>query len=235
MTYSSTNAIFRILLCAVLFSPPAIAMDDNQIFYYGGFEVDVSDSDDGTLVTWDADAWIGGDRQKLWLEAEGESLDGDVEDAEIQLLYSRPISEFWDFRAGLRQDFEPGDTTYAVLGVEGLAPYRFETEAKLFVSEDGDVSFRIEQEYIVQLTQRFIAMPHIEFNAFAQDVDEQGIGAGFSDLEVGLQFRYEVTRKFAPYVDLVYEKKLGETANIAGAQGEETDEFTARFGVKAWF
>ena len=213
----------------------AFAMDDDQVFYYLGAEVDIADADEGTLLTWDGDAWAGGDRHRAWLELEGEALDGDVEEAEIQLLYSRPVADFWDVRIGLRQDFEPSDTTYVVLGVEGLAPYKFETEAKIFVSEDGDISFRLEQEYTIQFTQRFVAVPYLELDVFAQDVEELGIGSGFSDLEAGLQFRYEVTRKFAPYVDFVYESELGETANIAEALGEDTEEFTARFGVKAWF
>jgi len=223
-------------ICFLLMSAiSASAMDDDQVFYYLGVEVDVADADEGTLLTWDGNAWAGGDRQKVFLEFEGEALDGDVEDAEIQLLYSRPIADFWDVRFGLRQDIEPDDLTYAVFGLEGLAPYRFETEAKVFVSEDGDVSFRVEQEYIIQVTQRFVVVPHLELNAFAQDVEELGIGAGFSDLEAGLQLRYEVTRKFAPYLDFVYETDLGETADLADALGEDTDEFTARFGVKAWF
>jgi len=213
----------------------AFGMDDDPILYYLGVELDVADADEGTLLTWDGSAWAGGDRQKVRLEFEGEAIDGDVEDAEIQLLYSRPISDFWDVRFGLRQDLEPGDITYAVFGLEGLAPYKLETEAKIFISEDGDVSFRVEQEYTIQITQRFVAMPHLEVNAFAQDVEELGFGAGFSDLEAGLQLRYEVTRKFAPYLDFVYETDLGETADLADALGEDTEEFTARFGVKAWF
>ena len=119
------------------------------------------------------------------------------------MLYSRNIAKFWDLRVGIRQDFEPDETTYAVIGVEGLAPYWFETEAKLFVSDEGDVSLRFEQDYELFITQRLIAQPHVELSIYAQDVDEQHIGAGFSDIEAGLQLRYEITRKFAPYVDLV--------------------------------
>lgn len=235
MTNRNLYSICQWLLFSLLVSSAASAMDNDQVFYTAGVEIDIADADEGTLLTWDGSAWAGGDRQKVWLEFEGEALDGDVEDAEIQLLYSRPISEFWDVRFGLRHDFEPGDTTYAVIGVEGLAPYKFETEAKIFVSEDGDFSFRLEQEYTIQITQRFVVVPHLEVNVFAQDVEELGIGAGFSDLEAGLQLRYEVTRKFAPYLDFVYETDLGETADFADALGEDTEEFTARFGIKAWF
>lgn len=231
-----SNRMRTVLCCVGLFLPsPVFAMDDDQVFYFIGAEIDAADADEGTLVTWDGNAWAGGDRQKIWLEFEGEALGDEVEDAEIQLLYSRPIADFWDFRAGLRQDLEPDTTTYAAFGIEGLAPYRFETEAKLFISEDGDVSFRFEQDYTIQLTQTFVAIPHLEMNAYAQDVESRGIGAGFSDLEFGLQFRYEITRKFAPYLDLVYERDLGETASIADNLGDDTEEFTARFGVRAWF
>ena len=36
-----------------------------------------------------------------------------------------------------------------------------------------------------------------------------------------MQTRYEITRKFAPYIDLRYERKFGETGSIAKSEGED--------------
>lgn len=135
----------------------------------------------------------------------------------------------------MRQDFAPRGETYLAAGVAGLAPYFFETEATAFLSTEGNVSARFEQSFELLITQKLIAEPHVEVNLFAQDVPEQGVGAGFSDIEAGLQLRYEVTRKFAPYVDLVWERDLGETASITRASGEDVEDTTLRFGVRAWF
>lgn len=230
------------LLVVTLMSGSALAASEHGdhgsgIFWGAGAEVDGSDadwltSDDVTVVTWDAYAWVGGDDVKLRIEAEGGSLDGDVEQSELRALVSWNVSEFWDVQAGLRHDFAPGDLTWAAVGVHGLAPYFFETDAHVFVSEDGDVALRAEQAIDIAVTQDLFVEPHVELNAFAQDVPELGIGAGVSSVEVGLQVRYEFSRKFAPYIDLVYERDLGETAIITRAAGEDVEATTLRLGLR---
>ena len=117
-------------------------------------------------------------------------------------------------------------------GFQGLAPHFFETEARLFVSEEADVAFRFEQTYDLPFTQRLILQPHIELNAYAQDIPELGVGAGIADVEAGLQLRFEFTRKFAPYADLVYERKLGETSQITRKSGEDVENTTIRLGLR---
>ncbi len=132
-------------------------------------------------------------------------------------------------------DTQPESLTYAVIGFEGLTPYFFETEAHLFVSEEGDVSARIRQENEFLLTQKLITQPYVEANLFAQDVPELEIGAGLSSAEFGIQTRYEFTRSFAPYVDVNYERKFGETSSIAKSNGEDNDAVIGTLGVTLLF
>lgn len=193
---------------------------------------------EGTDSTnWNAQGWFGGDYNRVWLKTDGTSLsDGTVEEAEGQLLYSRLIAPFWDFQAGLRYDEKPKPSrSYAVLGVQGLAPYWFELEAAAFVSEKGDVSARLEAEYDLLLTQRLIVQPRFETNLVAQKVEELGIGQGFSDVELGLRLRYEIRREFAPYVGVSWARKLGDTADFARQAGEDADNFAVVAGVRVWF
>jgi copper resistance protein B len=150
-------------------------------------------------------------------------------------MYSRNVAEFWDAQVGIRYDEQPNSTAYMVAGFEGLAPYFFETEAHLFVSDEGDVSARIRQENDLLITQKLIAQPYIEVNFSAQDVLEQEIGAGLTSGEFGIQTRYEITRKFAPYIDARYERKFGETSNIAKEHGENQDDFIASVGLRVMF
>ena len=121
------------------------------------------------------------------------------------------------------------------MGVNGLAPYFFETEAHLFISDEGDVSARLRREHDLLITQRLILQSYVEVNLFAQDVPEQDIGAGLTDAEIGLQTRYEFTRKFAPYVDVRYERKFGETSSIAKNNGDDNDDFIAALGLRLMF
>jgi len=119
--------------------------------------------------------------------------------------------------------------------VLGLSPYFFETDAALYLSEDGDLSARVRQEFDLLLTQRLVLTPEVELEAFARDVPELGIGAGISSVKAELTLRYEVTRKFAPFVRVEYERALGETAGIARAAGRDVETTSVRAGLRVWF
>lgn len=206
-----------------------------EIWHAFVLEADYGGGQSGPVWGWDFDGWIGTDENKLWLKSEGENEGGTTDKAEFWTMYSRNVHDFWDLQAGIRHDFQSQSTSYAVVGINGLAPYFFETEAHLFLSDDGDVSARIRQENEFLLTQRLILSPYAEINLFAQDVPELDIGAGLSSGDIGLQTRYEVTRKFAPYVDFRYERKFGETSSIAKNEGEDNDDFIAGLGVRVMF
>lgn len=205
------------------------------IFHMFRLETGYGGGKDGAIANWDLDGWIGTDENKLWIKSEGEHNNGKMEDAEVWAMYSRNIATFWDVQAGIRHDFKPRSTTYAVVGFTGLAPYYFETEAHLFVSDKGDVSARFREENDFLLTQKLILQPYAEVSIYAQDVPESDIGAGISDAAIGLQTRYEVTRKFAPYADIRYGRKFGETSSIAKSNGDGNDELTGTVGLRLMF
>lgn len=198
-------------------------------------EVRPAAGDDG--YAWEGEAWYGGDINRLVLKTEGEgAVGGDLHAAEVQALYSRAISAYFQLQAGVRHDFEPGPSrSYAVIGVEGLAPYWFELEGAAFLSTKGDVSARLEGSYDLRLTQRLILQPQAELNLAAQDVPELGLGAGFTSAELGLRLRYEFRQEFAPYVGVAYERRLGETAKFARIAGDDAEEARLVLGVRAWF
>ena len=187
---------------------------------------------------WDAQGWIGGDLNKLWLKSEGEGpmRGGSPEDTEFQALYNRTISPFWNAQAGLRYDVNPNpDRGFAVVGLQGLAPYWLESDLALFVSEGGDVSFRSEFEYELLLTQKLILQPRAEINAAVQDAPAYGVGNGLNNTELGLRLRYEFVREFAPYIGVRWEQTYGETKDMAQAEGESTSSTAFVIGLRAWY
>ncbi len=186
-------------------------------------------------LLWDAQGWWGGDLSKLWWKSEGDIEDGDVGDAELQLLYSRAITAFFDVQAGVRQDLEPDSRTYAVLGLQGLAPYWFELDAAAFVSEEGDVSARLEAEYDLLLTQRLVLQPRAETEVAFEDDPERGLGSGFTGVDLGLRLRYEIRRELAPYIGVEWSRALGETADLVRAAGGEDETTALVAGVRIWF
>ena len=185
---------------------------------------------------WDAQAWYGGDIDRFVLKTEGEGeFGGALEDAEIQALYSRAISPFFDLQAGVRLDLEPDSLTHLVVGLQGLAPYMVHLDGSLFLSDRGDLTARVEAEYDQKITQRLILQPRIEAGFAAQDIPEREIGSGITTIEPGLRLRYEILREFAPYIGIEYEAKLGKTADIARANGRDPDGVKAVIGLRAWF
>ena len=185
---------------------------------------------------WDAQAWFGGDWNKLWLKSEGKnSVGGGTEDADIQALYARRISPFWYLQGGIRQEARPTPSrNQAVLAIQGLAPYWFDVQASAFIGS-GNVSGRLEADYDQLLTQRLVLQPRIETNFSGSSEPMRGIGKGLNDVELGLRLRYEIKREFAPYVGVTWTRKLGETADFARAQGRDVRETALVVGLRIWY
>ena len=199
-------------------------------------EVNLRNGRDG--YAWeDLHFWYGGDINRLWIKSEGEGeFGGSIERAEVQALWSRAISPFFDLQAGVRYDLRPDpERAHLVLGVQGLAPYWFEVDGAVFVSHRGDVTARLEGEYDQRITQRLILQPRVELDLSLQDVPEIGIGSGVSSAEAGLRLRYEIVPEFAPYVGFQYEREFGDTARFSRAAGEDVGGWRLVMGVRAWF
>lgn len=190
-----------------------------------------------TAARWDAEGWWGGDLNRVVVKSEGETTFGKpVRAAETQALYARALDPYWNLQAGARQDLGAGrNATYAVLGVEGLAPYQFEVEGALFLSTEGRALARAEAWYDQKITQRLIAQPRVELNLAAQDDGRDRIGAGLSTAEVGLRLRYEIRREFAPYVGVSWERAYGATARYARSDKEATGGVALVMGLRGWF
>ena len=197
---------------------------------------EVRPSDDGDAYAWEGEASFGGDINRFVLSTEGEGEDGDLHEAEVQALYSRAIGSYFNLQAGVRQDFEPRPRpTYATVGVEGLAPYWFEVGGALFLSDEGDLSARLEGSYDLRLTQKLILEPRAEVNLAASADRALEEGSGVRDVELGLRLRYAIKPEFAPYVGVNWERKFGDTADFARAAGEGVEDTRFVVGLRAWF
>lgn len=191
----------------------------------------------GDGYRWEGEGWFGGDIDRFVVKTEGEGdVRGPLEQAEVQALYSRAIGPWWNLQAGVRHDIRPDpQRTHAVLGFEGLAPYWFKAAGALFLSNKGELRGRIEGFYDQRITQRLILQPRGEIEASAQSIPEIGVGAGLTNIEVGLRLRYEIKREFAPYVGVEWAGKTGETARFAREAGERTSGISYVAGIRFWF
>lgn len=184
-----------------------------------------------------AQAWYGGDIDRLWVKTEIESDFGRrPEQAEVQALWSHALDPWFNLQAGIRYDFEPNpERAHAVLGIQGLAPYWFEVDGAFFLSDKGDLTARLEAEYDQRITQKLILQPRMEVDFAFQDIPEIGVGSGFSTAEVGLRLRYEFAREFAPYIGVEYNRAFGDTADFLRAEGEKVDQLGFVVGLRVWF
>lgn len=193
------------------------------------------DTDAGTLA-WEGLAWIGGDVHRAWLRTEGEAEDGAVDHANVEVLYGRAVTAWWDVVAGVRHDFGEGPSrTWAALGVQGLAPYKFEVEATAYVGDGGRTAASLEAEYDTLITNRLVLQWVGEATLNGRDDPARGIGSGLSTVEAGARLRYEVTRRFAPYVGVEWERAFGETADLRRDEGHAVEDTRLVAGIRFWF
>lgn len=193
------------------------------------------------LQRWDIQGWFGTDYNKFWFKTEGDIPVGKGEgELELQTLYSRAVSAYWDLQLGARVDrFYGGgvsnDRYFAVIGYQGLAPYWFDVEPALFVDDDGNISARLTATYDLLFTQRLVLQPRMEFNLSANNVPKFGVGKGLNDLQLGFRLRYEFTREIAPYIGVAWQKQYADTANLVSADGGIVEDAKLVAGIRLWF
>lgn len=228
-------------LAAMSVTLPASAQTKSMLFY--GLQIEELEYRRGdekeNLFAWNGDAFIGTDEFKLrWLgEAEYDNGAKAFETLENRLVLQMPVSTFLDVKGGVRLDSPMGaDRWYGVLGITGLAPQWFEIDADLFVSEKGEASARLDTEYELLITNRLILTPSADINVAFSDDTQIGIKAGLTDIEFGMRLSYDlIDRAVSPYLGVIYERKFGDTADLADAEGEDTEGWRIVVGTKLVF
>lgn len=224
--------------------PARADMKDDAIFTY--FEVMAERrfvrGSDG--FEWAAHGWIGEDYNKLRLRSLGAIDDrgrveneGGYKGVEFQVLYSRLVHEFWDAKVGLRfSHFAHGrERFFLTAGFEGTAPYGFKVDAMAFLSDRAAASARLDIEYDVLVTQRWVLAPFIDLDGSAGDDKRIGQKNISGKVEAGLRVRYEIVREVAPYVGISYTRLLGGAASLARDDGEPVGAVSLIAGIRVWF
>lgn len=192
--------------------------------------------DNGSALNWNASAWVGGDIDRLWLRSEGEREQGQTHKAELQALWGHAISPWWELVGGLRQDFKPASgQAWAAFGIQGTPLYGVELEATAYAGERQQTALRLEAAYAMLLTNRWILEPTLEANFFGRNDGGREQGTGLSDSEVGLRLRYEISRGFAPYLGVSFNRLHGNRANQAREDGEDTGQTRLVAGIRLRF
>ncbi len=176
-------------------------------------------------VAWDMNAFIGYDKNKLYLFSEGEKSAW-----QGSLVYSRAISPFWDLQAGIEVIHDKKSLSFGEIALYGLAPYWIETRAKLLFGHGG-IGIDADFSYEMLFSQKLILESSLASRWMSKSYPQVGIGKGLNYIEAGLRLRYEIKREFAPYIGVNYKRNFGKTKKIEGRKSETS----LVLGVRFWF
>ena len=195
------------------------------------------DNAHGHGQTWAVDAWVGSDTDRLWLRSDGQREAGQLRAAGIEALYGHAVSPWWDVLVGIAHTHHrgAGNRTRAALGVQGLAPYKFDVGAMAYLGGPARVELQLEAGYDLLLSNRLILQPELHARLAAAADPDSGLGAGQASVEAGLRLRYEISRRFAPYVGVVHERTFGDTAALRRVAGQRLRESRWVAGIRLWF
>ncbi len=231
--------VTAIFLCQNSYAATSHAADHQKIFHAFTLDTDIGEGNSGLSGAVDFNGWVGTDYDRLWLKNQTKAFKDYDTKTEFQALYGKNIAQFWDAQIGVRHDMNTDFTSHSVdyltIGLEGLAPYFFETEAQAFVSDHGDFSSHLKQEVDIFITQKLITQPYAEFDFYAQNVPQLKVASGLAEFEVGTLTRYEITRSFAPYFALRYNRKTFGTEEIAKREHDRVSDFIASIGLRLRF
>ena len=186
-----------------------------QIYQTTKFENEwmVDEDGKGNLGT-KLETLIGTDENRLFIEANSEKSESNDPKYAVSALYSRNVAPFWDVQAGVRysedKNNSSSDRVDGVIGILGLAPYFFETQAYLYGGENNfwGASFELERDLL--LTQKLITQPYIEADVIFSDDSNYAAKSGLSELKTGIKTRYEITKRFKPFIDIAYQYEKGQ-------------------------
>lgn len=221
---------------------PSPTADDAKYSYVLFDLLEFRENRGPAAIRWDMFGWYGGDVKRVWFKSEGlqSTRRRGGGEQEAQLLYGQLITPFFDFQAGARYVRRSGpgpdrSRAYAVVGLQGFAPYQFELEPSLFLSHKGQVSARVTASYDWLLAQRLVFQPRLEASAALQSDRALEMGSGLTTTELGARLRYEIRREFAPYIGISWSQSYGETKRLAREEGEEASLVSVVAGVRMWF
>jgi copper resistance protein B len=191
-------------------------------------------------LRWDVLGWYGGDKQRLWIKSGGEQYGSSRTggEADVQALYGKLIAPYFDLQAGVRfeKHFEGNNPqrVFAVVGLQGLAPGRFDIEPAFSISNKGKTSVLFTGTYDTLLTQRLILQPRFETEIAFQRDNEFGVPRGLNSVEVGLRLRYEVRRELAPYFGVTFRQSFDVTAQRVLREGGVPNALEFVIGLRVW-
>lgn len=189
-------------------------------------------ADDGAdPIAWSAALAIGNSERQLWLVSEGGHNRGVLEEHELHAYVATSLGEYTTLTMGWRGDLKPEpDRDWAMLGLENTWAFDIETSLATYFGRSGDTALRFKLGREFSLAPAWTLIPELETNAFGQNDQDTGIGSGFADVEIATRLFYAIADFATVYIGAVWAQPLGNTRDIARAEGEGGSESVVIMG-----
>lgn len=207
-------------MIAVGFQPAIAAAQTAVELEVDLLEVHVGRGDDHLVL--DSTLTLGDGADQLLVKAAGGSETRTAfDDFEVQALYSRSLSDKAALHLGVRHDVRAGsDLTHGVAGMVVDVLPGLEAEHYLFVSQDGDLTGAGQLLLGIDFAPQLVLEPRVAVGWSAQEIPDEALGNGFTDVEASLRLRHSLGENFNVYTGVVHERLLGSTRSIAVAAGD---------------
>ncbi|WP_114417680.1 copper resistance protein B [Marinospirillum perlucidum] len=232
------HKIGSVVLTGWLLSSPVQAMSGGH-FWGVSFEELEYRTGDEDLLAWNGDLYYGSDELTFRWQPSGEYVLEESQYASLQnnLVVQKPVSGFFDVKAGVRLDTPEGeDRNYVLFGVTGLAPQWIEMDANFYWSDNSKASADLDLEYEILLTNYWVLSAAMDVKVGFHEDLEIGQAKGLNATELGFRLSRDLLgRTLSPYVGVVNERLYGDRKDWAEAAGSEPSEWFAVIGARLMF
>lgn len=195
-----------------------------------------------TTLNWDTTGWYGGDYHRIVMISEGEkAFSGDKEwhIERTDVSYSYLFSPFWSLQGGVGVkgplSSDGSREHYGLISVTGLAPYWFEIDSSIVLNERGKSQWSSEVEYTFLLSQTTYLQPRLSMTVNLSDDNHAHRFSGLDTLQIGVRYRREITREFAPYAGIYWQTKHTAFQLADVWKKKTTSNLNVVVGVQMWF
>lgn len=206
-----------------------------MVFVFKVDELEARQAKEDTGIAWQMAMGGGSDLHQVWLETEGEWIEGDTDDHELSLHYQRALTSFWNIQAGWRGDRGHGASRdWLLVGLSGNAPFDLDTEVRLLVGDRDRMAVELEVDKVFRLTPRWLLLADLRAVLHGRDDVATATGSGLTRLEAGWRLGFEVTPRLVPYAGVQWEKSYARTARYRRETGLRQEGGSLVLGVRFW-
>lgn len=182
-------------------------------------------------------ALVGWDKHKLQFYSEdAEIRKGKVENADLDIFYWHPLSEFWNIKGGANYVYKPSRHPYwqPGVGIEGLFPYFIYTYFRAYLHEES-VKFDLQISRDTQLTDKLFLKTGLRGVMATKTVRKDQIAQGLNYIEYIVRPYIVLAPRLALFAEFDFTPSYGKLKKILHEEHEPTSEKVFMLGTSLLF